>query len=95
MIQNCTKCHQGTGEDVDNWKEVPSRAVCGSCHDNVDFAAARELGMPIAHTPGMFGAEVADIALSYVVALARETFLLDRGVRAGLWPKPAPPEPAN
>lgn len=56
--------------------------------DNVDFAAARELGIPIAHTPGMFGAEVADIAVSYVVALARETFLLDRGVRAGLWPKP-------
>ncbi len=38
VIRNCTKCHQGSGEDVDNWKEVPSRVVCGSCHDEVDFA---------------------------------------------------------
>ncbi len=39
VIRNCTKCHQGSGDDVDNWKEVPSRAVCGSCHDEVDFAS--------------------------------------------------------
>ena len=38
VIANCTKCHQGSGAEVDNWKEVPSRAVCGSCHDDVDFA---------------------------------------------------------
>ena len=37
VIANCTKCHTGTGEDVDNWKNVPNRAVCGSCHDTVDF----------------------------------------------------------
>jgi D-3-phosphoglycerate dehydrogenase len=56
--------------------------------DNVDFAAARELGLPITNTPFMFGAEVADVAMGYVVALARETFLIDRQVRAGGWPKP-------
>jgi D-3-phosphoglycerate dehydrogenase len=57
--------------------------------DNVDFAAARELGLPVANTPGVFGNEVADVALGYVIALARETHLIDRGVRAGGWPKPA------
>ena len=57
--------------------------------DNVDFEAARELGLPVANTPGVFGNEVADVALGYVIALARETFVVDRGVRAGLWPKPA------
>jgi D-3-phosphoglycerate dehydrogenase len=36
----------------------------------------------------MFGAEVADIAVGYVIALARHTFEIDRGVRAGQWPKP-------
>ncbi len=56
--------------------------------DNVDFAAAGELGIPITNTPLMFGQEVADVAMSYVVALARETFLIDRAVRAGDWPKP-------
>ncbi len=37
-IENCTKCHQGEGTEADNWKENPSRAACGSCHDDVDFA---------------------------------------------------------
>jgi D-3-phosphoglycerate dehydrogenase len=57
--------------------------------DNVDFAAARELGLPVTNTPGVFGHEVADVALGYVIALARETHLIDRGVRTGGWPKPA------
>lgn len=56
--------------------------------DNVDFEACKDLGIPITNTPGMFGAEVADIALGYVIALARQTFEIDRGVRAGNWPKP-------
>lgn len=57
--------------------------------DNVDFAACKDLGIPIINTPMMFGAEVADIATAYVIGLARELFLIDRGVRAGGWPKPA------
>lgn len=56
--------------------------------DNVDFAACKDLGIPITNTPDMFGAEVADIAVGYVIALARETFQIDQGVRQGQWPKP-------
>ncbi len=56
--------------------------------DNVDFAACKDLGIPITNTPNMFGGEVADIAMGYVIALARHTFEIDRGVRAGDWPKP-------
>lgn len=56
--------------------------------DNVDFAACKDLDIPIINTPNMFGSEVSDIALGYVIALARETFEIDRGVRAGHWPKP-------
>ena len=56
--------------------------------DNVDFDACESLEIPITNTPDMFGAEVADIAVGYVVALARETFEIDRGVREGQWPKP-------
>ncbi len=48
----------------------------------------RDLGIRVTNTPGMFGAELADVALGYVIALARETFLIDRGVREGGWPKP-------
>ncbi|MBM4166289.1 MAG: phosphoglycerate dehydrogenase [Ignavibacteria bacterium] len=57
--------------------------------DNVDFDAARELGIPVTNTPNMFGKEVADIAMSYVTALARNTFFIDRQIRAGHWVKPA------
>jgi D-3-phosphoglycerate dehydrogenase len=56
--------------------------------DNVDFDACKDLGIPIVNTPNMFGGEVADIAVGYVIALARETFEIDRAVRAGQWPKP-------
>jgi D-3-phosphoglycerate dehydrogenase len=56
--------------------------------DNVDFEACNDLAIPISNTPNMFGAEVADIAMGYIVALARETFQIDDGVRQGQWPKP-------
>jgi D-3-phosphoglycerate dehydrogenase len=36
----------------------------------------------------MFGNEVADIALGYLIALARHTFQIHQGVVAGEWPKP-------
>lgn len=57
--------------------------------DNVDFDACKKLDIPIINTPNMFGAEVAGIAVAYVIGLARQTFLVDRGVRAGKWLKPA------
>lgn len=57
--------------------------------DNVDFAACKDLGIPITNTPNMFGEEVADVAVGYVIGLARQLFLIDRGVREGGWPKPA------
>jgi len=56
--------------------------------DNVDFEACKALNIPIINTPNMFGREVADIAMGYVIALARETFQIDAGVRQGQWPKP-------
>lgn len=56
--------------------------------DNVDFKACKALGIPITNTPGMFGREVSDVAVGYVIALARHTVEIDRGVRDGSWPKP-------
>ena len=58
--------------------------------DNVDRAACRDLGIPVDNTPRMFGAEVADVAVAYVIGLARHLFVIDRKIRAdGAWPKPA------
>ena len=56
--------------------------------DNVDFDACVDLAIPIINTPDMFGREVADIAMGYVISLARETYEIDRAVRDGDWIKP-------
>jgi|SaaInlStandDraft_4_1057021.scaffolds.fasta_scaffold19316_2 D-3-phosphoglycerate dehydrogenase / 2-oxoglutarate reductase len=56
--------------------------------DNVDFDACKELNIPIINTPDMFGREVADVAMGYVIALARETYEIDRAVRNSDWIKP-------
>ncbi|WP_084644046.1 phosphoglycerate dehydrogenase [Ferrimonas futtsuensis] len=55
--------------------------------DNVDFEACNDLGIPISNTPDMFGGEVADIGVGYLLSLARETYFIDREVRKGNWPK--------
>ncbi len=39
-IKNCEKCHGGIATQADNFKTNPSRAACGSCHDDVVFATA-------------------------------------------------------
>ncbi|MDA8815295.1 phosphoglycerate dehydrogenase [Luminiphilus sp.] len=57
--------------------------------DNVDFDACKDLGIPIINTPNMFGGEVADVGIALMLGLARQTYFIDRGVRAGGWPKPA------
>lgn len=55
--------------------------------DNVDFDACEEFNIPISNTPDMFGGEVADVGVGYLIALARETFFIDREIRKGVWPK--------
>lgn len=58
--------------------------------DNVDFAACKNLGIPIINTPNMFGGEVADVAVGYVIGLARRLFEIDRELRINnRWIKPA------
>jgi len=39
-IRNCTTCHQKSAQ-ADSWKTNPSRAACGSCHDDVNFATGK------------------------------------------------------
>lgn len=57
--------------------------------DNVNFDAAQNLNIKATNTPGMFGDEVSDVAIAYLLGLARHTYYIDRNVRQGEWPKPA------
>jgi OmcA/MtrC family decaheme c-type cytochrome len=46
-VRNCTTCHAAAATQADNWKTKPSAAVCGSCHDDVNFATgANHLNLP-------------------------------------------------
>ncbi|MFL6088527.1 MAG: phosphoglycerate dehydrogenase [Aeromicrobium sp.] len=55
--------------------------------DSVDHAAAAEHGVIVANTPGVFGEEVADSAMAYILLLARGHNEVDQAVRSGAWPK--------
>jgi OmcA/MtrC family decaheme c-type cytochrome len=46
-IRNCTTCHAAGATQADAWKTNPSAAVCGSCHDDVNFATgANHVNLP-------------------------------------------------
>lgn len=41
-VKNCATCHDSAvAPQAANWKSVPSRSACGSCHDGIDFATGR------------------------------------------------------
>lgn len=67
--------------------ELKAAVKWGIGVDNVDFEACKDLGIPITNTPGMFGNEVADVALGYLISLARNLHSIDREIRDGQWPK--------
>ncbi len=56
--------------------------------DSIDLRAAEELGIRVTNTPGMFGDEVADVVIGYLVMLARHLHEVDRDMRLPGWPKP-------
>ena len=60
----------------------------GAGFDNVDAEAARELNFPIENTPGTFANEVADMALGYLISLARHIPQVNQGIFDGGWIKP-------
>jgi OmcA/MtrC family decaheme c-type cytochrome len=40
-LNNCQSCHDGTASQAMNWMTKPTRATCGSCHDDVNFATGQ------------------------------------------------------
>ncbi|MFL6661955.1 MAG: OmcA/MtrC family decaheme c-type cytochrome [Rhizobacter sp.] len=64
-VRNCTRCHDGTPGAAnatpqgDRWKTQPSKAACGSCHDDVYFGAAPDPTRPY-QTRAHSGGTIAD-----------------------------------
>lgn len=55
--------------------------------DSVDHDAARDYGVTVRNTPGVFSHEVADSAFGYILNLTRGYIAIDAAVRRGEWPK--------
>jgi D-3-phosphoglycerate dehydrogenase/C-terminal binding protein len=56
----------------------------GVGYDNIDIAAARELGIPVCNVPDYGTEEVADSALGMALTLARGTHFLNSRLRRGI-----------
>jgi D-3-phosphoglycerate dehydrogenase len=57
--------------------------------DNVDFEACHELNIPITNIPGVFGEEVSDVAIGYLLCLSRKLHVIDNCVKNCNWFKPS------
>ncbi len=55
--------------------------------DAIDLEAAKGLGIQVFNTPNVFGDEVADVVMGYMILLARKLHKLDQSVREGGWLK--------
>jgi len=85
------------GDDLTNEKII-SNAVKGKFKaaikwgvgvDNIDFESFKKYGIPVTNTPNMFGADVAEIALSFLLSIFRFTHLVDKELRNDHWIKPS------
>src|SRR4051794_24083872 len=55
--------------------------------DAIDLDAAEAKGIPVTNTPGVFGEDVADAALGYLLSLTRHITRIHQAVTAGDWLK--------
>lgn len=55
--------------------------------DGIDLEAAERMGIRVSNTPSVFGDEVADVVMGYIVLLARQLHKMDQSVRSGDWMK--------
>ena len=56
--------------------------------DNVDFDACKDLNIPIINIPQVFGEEVSDVAIGYLLCLTRKLHLINDGHKKNEWLKP-------
>jgi len=56
--------------------------------DNVDFDACSDLKIPITNIPQVFGEEVSDVAIGYLLCLTRRLHIINDGHKNNEWLKP-------
>lgn len=74
-----------TREVLSHAKKLRILSKWGVGTDGIDKVAAAEFGIPVTNTPNVFGDEVADVALGYVLILARQFHRIHNSVASGGW----------
>ena len=74
-----------TREVLSHAKKLKILSKWGVGTDGIDKVAAAEFGIPVTNTPNVFGDEVADVALGYVLMLARQFHRIHNSVAEGGW----------
>ena len=62
-------------------------SIWGVGTDNIDLESAARRGVTVCNTPGANAIAVAEHALALMLAVARKIPQIDRGMRAGDWPR--------
>lgn len=62
-------------------------SIWGTGVDNVDLEACRHRGVTVTNTPGVNADAVAEHTIALMLAVTRRIPAMDRGVRAGEWPR--------
>lgn len=76
-----------TAAVMDAGKRLKVIAKWGVGVDAIDLEAAAERGIPVKNTPGVFGEDVADAALGYLLSLTRHITRIHQAVANGGWLK--------
>lgn len=76
-----------TARVLENAGRLSAISKWGVGTDGIDKEAAERLGITVTNTPGVFGGEVADLAIGYIVMLARQLHRIDESVKSGGWLK--------
>jgi len=89
MLKDCDGCIAGLDpfsrlviENSDTLKVI---SRYGTGIDNVDVEAAKKKGITVCRTPGVNSQAVAELAVAFMLCLARQVPMLDRKTREGYW----------
>jgi D-3-phosphoglycerate dehydrogenase len=74
-----------TAKVLEKGRKLKIVAKWGIGMDAIDLKAAERLGIPVKNTPDVFADEVGDVALGYIILLARQLHKMDLSVRGGGW----------
>ncbi len=74
-------------EVLQKFSNLKAISRCGAGVDNIDLAAAKEMGIKVFNTPDAPTLAVAELAVGLMLNLLRGVSLTDRQVRNGIWLK--------